>query len=124
MRHTLMGIFAKKDIIGLDIGTRTIKAVQLREIVSKWSVVNCGYKELPEEIFDISPVEKKTALIEELKKFVNENKFSTKKVATSVSGNSVIVRYVKFPKMNKQDLDKAIQFEAEPYILCTKASFL
>jgi len=111
-----MGLFGKKDLIGLDIGSRTIKAVQLRESGSKWAMVSCGYSELPEEIFDLSPIEKKDVLSRELKNLFKGNNFSTKRVAASVSGNSVIVRYVKFPKMSKQDLDKAIQFEAEPYI--------
>ena len=43
-------------------------------------------------------------------------KIGVKKVATSVSGNAVIVRYVKFPKMSPSELEKTIQFEAEPYI--------
>src|SRR6185437_4520749 len=42
--------------------------------------------------------------------------FPSKKVVTSVSGNSVIVRYVKMAKTTPDELAKNIKFEAEPYI--------
>jgi type IV pilus assembly protein PilM len=37
-------------------------------------------------------------------------------VIASVAGNQVIVRYVRFPKLTREELNKTIQFEAEPYI--------
>jgi len=64
----------------------------------------------------MSPAEKKQLAINAVKKLISKNKISVKYAATSVSGNSVIVRYVKFPKLTYQQLLKTIQIEAESYI--------
>ncbi|UPT76173.1 MAG: type IV pilus assembly protein PilM [Elusimicrobiota bacterium] len=39
-----------------------------------------------------------------------------KEVATALSGNSVIVRYVKFPRLTKNELMSTLATEAEPFI--------
>src|SRR5947207_894638 len=51
-----------------------------------------------------------------LRDFVLQDKSAPKTAAISVSGNSVIVRYVKLPKLTRAELQQTIQFEAEPYI--------
>jgi type IV pilus assembly protein PilM len=45
-----------------------------------------------------------------------QDKRIPKAASISVSGNSVIVRYVKLPKLSRAELEQTIQFEAEPYI--------
>src|SRR6202030_1211288 len=40
----------------------------------------------------------------------------TKEAATALSGNSVIVRYVKFPRLTKSELQATLAPEAEPFI--------
>ncbi|OGS21557.1 MAG: hypothetical protein A3J83_06930, partial [Elusimicrobia bacterium RIFOXYA2_FULL_40_6] len=73
---------------------------------------------IPEEIAnaDSNPIEKKSLIASLIRDYIKQEKLSTKNAAISVSGSSVVVRYVKFPKISKEDLAKSIQFEAEPYI--------
>lgn len=94
-----------KTVIGLDIGTRAVKAVELT-----WSdgpvITGFGYAELsgPE------------AVPETVMRVLRENSFHTRRVVTSVSGKAVIVRYLTMFKMSPDDLKNAIKFEADKYI--------
>ncbi len=47
---------------------------------------------------------------------LREGKFKSKRVVTSVSGQSVVVRYVPMVKMSDSDLQQAIRFEADKYL--------
>ncbi len=104
-----------KKILGVDLGSETIKIVELEQAKNgKWALKKCAFKSVG--IGEDKPEEKKTAYIDLLKEMLIREKFSTKRVATSLSGNQVIVRYVKFPKLTAEELAKTINFEAEAYI--------
>lgn len=109
-----LSFLQSKDMLGIDLGTTSLKIVQ----ISGNKLVRWAYKELdPKDANPDAPVaERMTALSKLISEFVLEEKKTPKTASISVSGNSVIVRYVKFPKLSKQDLEKTIQFEAEPYI--------
>ena len=113
-----MGLFnGSKDVVGLDIGTHSIKLVGLKGSPARWVLAKYAISEIPSAITEeLSPEERKTVLISALKGMLSTARIRAKKVATSVSGNAVIVRYVRFPRMSPSDLEKTIQFEAEPYI--------
>ena len=110
-----------KDTIGVDIGNFSVKIVQLKPAGNKWLLE----KYASEPIYASqdataaavpSPAEKKQLVINAIKRLIAQNKITVKYAATSVSGNSVIVRYVKLPKMSYQQLSKTIGIEAESYI--------
>lgn len=111
----ILGTLLSKKILGVDLGSQTIKIVELeRNKNGKWVLKKYAFESLG--LTEIPPEEKKNVLIERLREIISRHKFSTKKVATSLSGNQVIVRYVKFPKLSAEDLAKTIYFEAEAYI--------
>jgi type IV pilus assembly protein PilM len=94
-----------KSLIGLDVGTRAVKAVELT-----WNggpvITGFGYAELP------SP----DAVPETVSRVLRENSFHSRRVVTSVSGKAVIVRYLTMFKMSPEDLQNAIRYEADKYI--------
>ena len=94
-----------KSLIGLDVGTRAVKAVELT-----WNagpvITGFGYAELP------GP----EAVPDTVLRVLRENDFHSKNVATSVSGKAVIVRYLTMYRMSADDLRNAIRFEADKYI--------
>jgi len=94
-----------RSLIGLDVGTKAVKAVELT-----WSgglvLTGFGYAELP------SP----DAVSETVARLFEENEFHTRRVVTAVSGKSVIVRYLTMFKMRPEDLRNAIRYEADKYI--------
>ena len=102
-------------VLGLDIGTQAIKAVELklagREIrmIGRPVVVPT-----PEHAVSGGRVVDTAAVSEALAELMTLNGFTTKKVVASVGGDTdVVVRITQVPKMTGKELDEAIQWELE-----------
>ncbi len=107
-------MFPSKEIIGIDIGSYAIKIVCFGEEKKQIKLKDWGY--IPLAIKPDTPAEEKKAIIaQEIKDYLKKKGIQAKYVATSVSGNSVIVRYVKLPKLWRE-LALSLNVEAEPYI--------
>ena len=95
-----------KSLIGLDIGSRAIKAVELTREGHGFVMTGYGQTEV------LSEEQRPDAILEVLR----DNSFHTKRVVTSVYGKSVIVRYLSMTRMPEEDLRNAIRYEADKYI--------
>lgn len=93
-------------LLGIDLGSESIKAVEAIREKDRLRVVGFGKVELP------SPEARADALNDLLK----HCSFKTRRVATSVSGRSVIVRYLNMVDIPDENLKTAIRFEADRYI--------
>jgi type IV pilus assembly protein PilM len=106
-----------KDIYGIDMGSKSIKIVRLnrKSKSDPWTLQRWAW--LPfSGAGETSVIEKTPEAIQLIKDFLGKEKGGTRSVAISVSGNSVVVRYVKLPKTSKEHLTKMLALEAEPYI--------
>ena len=90
---------------GIDIGASSIKLIELQEKKGKIELLNCA--ENPVSGNDI-----KTSL----RDLLAISKITSKQVNVSLSGPSVIVRYIEMPAMKKEELRSAIKFEGEKYM--------
>jgi type IV pilus assembly protein PilM len=104
-----------KDILGVDIGSYAIKVAHIElgggsARLRAWGRLQLDVR--PES----SPEEKKQQCINQLRGFLIQNGIQVPHAATSISGNSVIVRYVKFPRLTKEELRATLPTEAEPFI--------
>lgn len=104
-----------QDVLAVDLGTYAIKCVWIKQEggslqLKTWAYI--PYKLKP----DATPEEKKAEAIKELKAFLIQKGVKVQEAATSLSGNSVIVRYVKFPQLTKAELNATLATEAEPFI--------
>lgn len=95
-----------RNLIGLDIGTHCVKAVELTQAGKGLTVTAYGQAEVT------SQAQKADAIVD----LLQGGGFRTRKVVTAVSGKSVIVRYLTMVKMSDDDLQNAIKFEADKYI--------
>jgi type IV pilus assembly protein PilM len=103
--------------VGIDIGSKTIKIVELNKEGSKWKLRASGvigYKgSPPEHVND----EKKLAVIAEIiKKLHKEAKVSKKSVNISLPETQVFTRTIKFPLLTDSEIASAVKWEAEQYI--------
>jgi type IV pilus assembly protein PilM len=106
-----------KEALGVDLGATSIKIVQLKGSPGKYSLARWAYLPLPNAGPDVPGPDRRAQAINLLKEYVAKQKKNASRHAVfSVSGNSVIVRYVKFNRMSRSDLAKMIFIEAEPYI--------
>ncbi len=108
-------MFPVKDVIGVDIGNYAVKLVCIGEVKKVLTLKDWGY--IPLSIKpDTPPEEKKAIISEEIKTYLKKKNIQAKNAVSSISGNAVIVRYVKLPKLSKKELDLTISVEAEPFI--------
>ncbi|MDO8886434.1 type IV pilus assembly protein PilM [Candidatus Oleimmundimicrobium sp.] len=114
-----MGFFKFKSSlkpIGLDIGTNTIRAVQLSGSQEAPILSNYGTIEIPRGAVSdgeiIEPEVVGNSLIELWKKM----KISEKQVVTGVMNQKVVVRLVELPFMQKDELQGALKFQAQEFI--------
>lgn len=106
----------KKDIIGIDIGSSSIKLVQLKPVKGKFELVNIGMLPLPPEAIVDNSIMDSVVIVDNLRNLVESLKIKTKNVATSISGHSVIIRKIRLPIMTEEETETSIQFEAEQFI--------
>jgi len=106
----------KKDIVGIDIGSSSLKLVQLRESKGVYHLVSLGIAPLPAEAIVDGAIMDSSTVVEAIDNLVQSQKLKTKAVATSISGHSVIIRKIQLPIMTEEEMEASIQWEAEQYI--------
>jgi len=107
---------SKKDIVGIDVGSSAVKLVRLSESRGNFHLVNIGIMPLaPETIVD-NAIMDSSSIVAAIQNLMVGMKVKAKRVATSVSGHSVIIRKIMLPIMTEAELEASIQWEAEQYI--------
>jgi len=97
-----------KHKVGLDIGSSSVKMVEVASSGDKSSLICLGMKRASGSV--------RGPLIEAIKSLSSEIHITAKEAAISISGPSVIVRFVSMPKMRDDELKGAIKFEAEKHV--------
>jgi type IV pilus assembly protein PilM len=112
-----MGLFGgSKSIVGLDIGSSSIKAVELKKAKGQIQVATLGVEPLATDIVVDSMIVDSGSVSGAISKLFNEHKIKSKLVATSVSGHSVIVKKITLPTMSDAELSERINTEAVQHI--------
>jgi type IV pilus assembly protein PilM len=105
-----------KSVVGLDIGSSAIKAVELKAVGKGYRVTAFGSEPVPQDSIVEGAIIDATAVAEAIRRIFESKAFKTKEVAASLSGNAVIVKRISLPVMTTTELDESIYWEAEQYI--------
>jgi len=105
-----------KSLIGLDIGSSSVKAVELKKSRTGYELVSYGIEALAQDTVVDGAIMDAPAVAEKIVAIFDSRKIKTKEVATSVSGHSVIVKRVTMPLMTEEELFDRIQEEASQHI--------
>jgi type IV pilus assembly protein PilM len=106
-----------KALVGLDIGSSAVKAVELRPVGKAYRVVAYGIEPIPPDSIVDGAIIDSTAVAEAIRRVFETNKaFQARDVCASLSGNAVIVKKISLPVMTETELDESIYWEAEQYI--------
>ena len=106
----------KKNRVGLDIGSSSIKAVELQKKGSSYHLVNLGFENLqPDTVVDGQIMELNN-VSDVITNIFAEHQIRTLKVAAGVSGHSVIVKNIVLPQMNEDELRESFSWHAEEHI--------
>jgi type IV pilus assembly protein PilM len=105
-----------KAAIGLDIGSASVKLVQLKEKRGGFMLQAFGSAPLPPEAIVDGALMNSAAIVQAVQDLLTEHKVKAKEVAIGVRGHSVIIKKISLPRMTQEELDESIQWEAEQYI--------
>lgn len=114
-----MPLFQKKEksLLGVDIGTSSIKIVELEMTKdSGFELINYGLVEqIQKEDQGLTRAEV-TSVAGYIKAIVEKTKFSTKRASAALPTYSVFTSLISLPAMSDEELESAIQWEAKKII--------
>jgi type IV pilus assembly protein PilM len=105
-----------KSIVGLDIGSASVKVVECAVKKGGVELAAAGVAALPPEAIVQGAFLNSGAIVDAIREAVDSAGIKAKHVATAVSGHSVIVKKISLPAMSREELDESIRWEAEQYI--------
>ena len=107
-----------KGIVGLDIGSSSIKLVELKPLKgeNRWKLLNIGLEPLSPEVIVDGSIMDSTVVVDAISRLFSENKVRISDVAIAVSGHSVIIKKINMAYMPEEELAESIRWEAESYI--------
>jgi len=111
-----MPVLKKNQLIGLDIGSHSIKLVEIDDSKKGMILKNFGIAYLPKDTIVEGSIKEMELAASTLKNLYKNLSIKNKNVATAISGFSVIVKKISITKRDELELESSIQEEAEQYI--------
>ncbi len=112
----MFGLGKNKAIVGLDIGSSAVKAVELKAVGKGYRVTAFGSEPVPPDSIVDGAIIDGAAVADAIRRVFANKAFKCKGVAASLSGNAVIVKKMTLPMMTEGELGESIYWEAEQYI--------
>jgi type IV pilus assembly protein PilM len=105
-----------KSLVGLDIGSSAVKAIELKANGKGHKVGAIGVEPIPPDSIVDGAIIDSAAVAEAIRRLFSAKAFKGKEVAAALSGSSVIVKKISLPAMSEAELADSIFWEAEQYI--------
>jgi type IV pilus assembly protein PilM len=106
----------RKGLVGLDIGSSSVKAVELAGKTSALSLVNLGFEGLqPDTVVD-GQIMELNDVSNVIAGIFQSHQFKNDRVVAGVSGSGVIVKNIIVPQMTREELEESIDWHAEEHI--------
>jgi type IV pilus assembly protein PilM len=106
-----------KAVVGLDIGSSAVKAVELKPVgKTGYKVSAFASAPVPPDTIVDGAIVDGVAVADAIRRVFETKRFKAKDVVASLSGNAVIVKKIALPVMTETELDESIYWEAEQYI--------
>ncbi len=109
--------FGKKDtLIGLDIGSRSLKAAEILEAKRGLTLKQFGINEIAHGAIEDGTINDPESVAESIRQLFKSYNIKERNVAIAIGGYSVIVKKIAVQTMDEDQLQETIHFEAEQYI--------
>ena len=105
-----------KSVIGLDIGSSSVKAVEVVPRGNGFELLHLGIATLPHDAIVEGAFLNASAIADAIREAIAKSGSKAKHAAAAVSGHSVIVKKITVPAMTAAELEESIRWEAEQYI--------
>ncbi len=109
-------MFEGTHLVGLDLGSSSVKAVQLRPHKQGYELHRFGFEPLPPQSIVDRHVMNSAAVRDSIQALFAKAQIRQKEVAIAVSGASVIIKKITLPMMDRDELAEQIPWEAEQHI--------
>lgn len=112
-------IYKERPIFGFDLGSRTVKILQLQRRRGKTEVLGYGYANFTGEALVegiLADPEMVAEATRPLLKQLTFGKITANRVAISLPTGKVFTRLLKLPQMSPGDIEQAVRYEAEQYV--------
>lgn len=106
----------KKSVAGLDIGSSSIKMVELEGKADNLSLVSLGFENLPGDTIIDGQIMELNTVSDVIRNLCVNHGVSADNVVTGVSGHSVIIKNIVLPRMSREELEESIDWHAEEHI--------
>ena len=83
---------AQKTVLGLDIGSSSVKITRLKATKRGYQLLNFGHMQLPQEAIVDGSIMNSSAVVDAIREVLASKKIKQKNTAVSVSGHSVILK--------------------------------
>ena len=109
--------FGKKEtLVGLDIGSRTLKVAEISESKRGRELKRFGLTEIPYGAIEDGTINDPESVADLIRQLFKAYNIKERNVAISIGGYSVIVKKIAVQTMDEEQLQETIHFEAEQYI--------
>jgi type IV pilus assembly protein PilM len=112
----MFGLGKSKAVVGLDIGSSAVKAVEIKASGQGYKVTAFGIEPLPPNSIVDGALIDSAAVAEAIRRVFENKAFRAKSVAASLSGSAVIAKKMTLPVMTRAELSESIRWEARQYI--------
>jgi type IV pilus assembly protein PilM len=113
----MISLFSKsQNLVGLDVGTHSVKLLELAGGIDSLSLVHMGVAPLPPESFAEGRLAKPEAVAETIGQLASHLKVKGKSVAVSISGYDAMIKKIELPTMTEDELAERMQSELGQYI--------
>ncbi|MBK9155696.1 MAG: type IV pilus assembly protein PilM [Chloracidobacterium sp.] len=106
----------KKSVAGLDIGSSSVKLVELDGKSNQLSLVALGYQNLPDDTIIDGQIMELNVVSDVIQNVCKNFQVNADQVVTGVSGHSVIIKNIVLPPMSEDELEESIDWHAEEHI--------
>lgn len=106
----------KKSVAGLDVGSSSIKMVELEGKANSLNLVSFGFENLPGDTIIDGQIMELNVVSDVIQNVCNNHQVNADKVITGVSGHSVIIKNIVLPPMSRDELEESIDWHAEEHI--------
>jgi type IV pilus assembly protein PilM len=106
----------KKSVAGLDIGSSSIKMVELNGKLNNLNLVSLGFENLPGDTIIDGQIMELNVVSDVIRSVCVNHQVTADRVVTGVSGHSVILKNIVLPAMTNEELEESIDWHAEEHI--------
>ena len=107
---------AERSYLSLDIGSSSVKMIEVHGGQDDIKIINAGIAQLPTNAVQGNIVQDTESVARTIRGLISSQKVRSSEVVASVPGPAVIIKRATFPLQNPNELEETILFEAGNFI--------